>query len=166
MIRINLYTENVIENESVVHNESQYELPPSDAKIGIKLLNICKKYGKNKVVLGDISLNILEGEITVLLGHRGAGKTTTASILTGILPATNGTALIDGCNVHTDIRKVRGKLGFCPQRNVLWDNLTVRQHLYFFAKLKGLREPELSSDIDNNLKLFGLYKKVTFLLLI
>ncbi|KAI4463144.1 atp-binding cassette transporter subfamily a abca [Holotrichia oblita] len=117
------------------------------------------KYGKNKVVLDDISLNILEGEITVLLGHSGAGKTTTASILTGILPATRGTALVDGHNVQTDMRKIRGKLGFCPQRNVLWDNLTVKQHLYFFAKLKGLREPELSEDIHKNLELFDLYEK-------
>ena len=81
-------------------------------------------------------MNIYEGQITALLGHNGAGKTTTLSILTGLFPSTSGSAYINELSVVDDIDLIRRNLGICPQHNVLFDRLTVAEHLNFFAKLK------------------------------
>ena len=76
-----------------------------------------------------------EGQITALLGHNGAGKTTTMSMLTGLFPSTSGTAIVNGCDIKRNLSGVRSSLGLCPQHDVLFNELTVEEHLYFFAKV-------------------------------
>ena len=77
-----------------------------------------------------------KGQITALLGHNGAGKTTTMSMLTGLFSPTAGTAHINGYNITNEMDLIRHSLGICPQHNVLFDRLTVAEHLGFFAMLK------------------------------
>lgn len=79
---------------------------------------------------------MFQGHITALLGHNGAGKTTTMSILTGLFTPTTGSAYINGYSVLTDMDMIRQSLGICPQHNVLFDRLTVYEHLAFFSLLK------------------------------
>lgn len=55
----------------------------------------------------------------------------------GMITPTSGTALVGGFDVRTDIHKVRESLGLCPQHNVLFEDLTVREHLYFFGKVNN-----------------------------
>lgn len=93
--------------------------------------------------MDGLSLDIPRGQITALLGHNGAGKSTTISILTGLLPATQGDALFfpggggGGLSVARDMGAIRGTLGVCPQYDVLWPQLSVREHLELFAAIKG-----------------------------
>ena len=54
---------------------------------------------------------------------------------TGFIPPTSGTALITGHDINDDIEGVRSSLGLCPQHNILWDTLTVEEHLQFFAQV-------------------------------
>ena len=77
-----------------------------------------------------------EGQITALLGHNGAGKTTTMSVLTGLYTPTLGDAVINGYSILTDMDEIRKSLGLCPQHNVLFDRLTVKEHLMLFGMLK------------------------------
>ena len=86
--------------------------------------------------MDNLCLNMYQDQITVLLGHNGAGKTTTMSMLVGLFPPTSGDAVINGYSILTDMEGVRQSLGLCPQHNVLFDRLTVREHLNFFARLK------------------------------
>jgi ABC-type multidrug transport system ATPase subunit len=67
------------------------------------------------------------------------GKTTTVSVLTGLFPATSGDCVIYGNSVVHDIQEARQSIGICPQHNVLFDSLTVAEHLRFFMKIKGLK---------------------------
>ena len=83
------------------------------------------------------SLEFFKDEITSFLGHNGAGKTTTMSMLTGMYTPTSGTAKIAGLDVHDQMDQIRRLLGFCPQHNVLWDDLTCSEHIHFFSTLKG-----------------------------
>lgn len=64
-----------------------------------------------KVAVDHVSLNMYEGQITVLLGHNGAGKTTLMSMLTGLFPPSSGTALVNDCNITDDMVGVRSSLG-------------------------------------------------------
>ena len=64
------------------------------------------------------------------------GKTTTMSVLTGLFPPTSGTAYISGKSILTEMDGIRDSLGLCPQHNVLFDRLTVKEHMEFFIALK------------------------------
>jgi ATP-binding cassette subfamily A (ABC1) protein 3 len=71
-------------------------------------------------------------------GSNGAGKTSTVSILTGLLRPTSGDCLLYGNSIVNDPAIARRSLGICPQHNVLFDSLTVTEHLYFFLRIKGI----------------------------
>ena len=93
--------------------------------------------------LDGLSFAARRGEITALLGHNGAGKTTVLSILTGATRDFEGDAFVDGVDVKKHPERARASLGVCPQHDVLWPSLTVREHLTLFARLREprLREP-------------------------
>jgi ATP-binding cassette, subfamily A (ABC1), member 3 len=102
---------------------------------------------------------MFEDQITVLLGHNGAGKTTTMSMLTGMIPPTSGTALISGKDIRNDIKRVRGSLGLCPQHNILFDELTVKEHIEFYARLKGLAKNKINAEVVKYVSLLNLENK-------
>eukprot|EP00118_Oscarella_pearsei_P005154 m.23294 g.23294 ORF g.23294 m.23294 type:complete len:1794 (+) comp28455_c0_seq2:102-5483(+) len=121
-------------------NRSRFEPEPTDLETGIRIDDLKKVFkGNNGYVtaVDGISLKLFKGQITALLGHNGAGKTTTMSMLTGLFPPTSGDAIINGHSIQKNIAGVRKSLGLCPQHNVLFDRLTVKEHLHFFLSLKG-----------------------------
>ena len=102
-------------------------------EVGVDIENLSKYYG-NKMALKNLSIKFYRNMITAFLGRNGAGKSTTWSILTGLIPPSSGTAYIDGYDILTDIKTVRKRLGFAPQYNILFDLLTVKEHLEFFSE--------------------------------
>ncbi|CAH0550158.1 unnamed protein product [Brassicogethes aeneus] len=116
-------------------------------KPGIQLINLSKNFGSVKAV-DDMSMSIDKDQITVLLGHNGAGKTTVMHMMTGMIEATEGAILIDNLNVRTDMDKIRRSLGLCPQHNLLFQDLTVLEHLLFFAMLKGVSRAEANEQAE------------------
>ena len=74
-------------------------------------LNILPIFPGKKVAVDGVTLNMYEGQITVLLGHNGAGKTTLMSMLTGLFPSTSGGATVNGCSISDNIEGVRSNLG-------------------------------------------------------
>lgn len=110
---------------------------------------ICQIYKDgNKLAVDGLNLNLYQGQITSFLGHNGAGKTTTMSVLTGLFPPTSGTAIINGHDIRRDIDLVRKSLGICPQYNVLFGSLTVSEHLWFYASLKGMAKSDIPDEIE------------------
>uniref|UniRef100_A0A914I7Q6 ABC transporter domain-containing protein n=1 Tax=Globodera rostochiensis TaxID=31243 RepID=A0A914I7Q6_GLORO len=81
----------------------------------------------------------LRGQITVLLGRNGAGKSTTFSVLTGMINYDSGQVLICGDDLKKGLRQCQDNMGFCPQYNPLFDHLTIREHLQFYAGMKSGR---------------------------
>ncbi|KAK3590754.1 hypothetical protein CHS0354_030992 [Potamilus streckersoni] len=100
-----------------------------------------------------------EGQITSLLGHNGAGKTTIMSMLTGFISPTSGTAIVNGYDIRTNISKVRENLGMCPQHNILFDSMTVEEHLKFFALLKGSSWGDVNKEVKKMLTVLRLQAK-------
>ena len=103
--------------------------------------------------MDNLYLNMYQDQITVLLGHNGAGKTTTISMLVGLFPPTSGDAIINGYSILTDMERIRQSLGLCPQHNVLYDRLTVREHLNFFARLKVIKQISVYCKITSTLEM-------------
>uniref|UniRef100_UPI003AADC61F phospholipid-transporting ATPase ABCA1-like n=1 Tax=Centroberyx gerrardi TaxID=166262 RepID=UPI003AADC61F len=142
-----------------VHN-AYLEKPPPDMKAGVSIRNLVKIYKTGKKLAVDgLSVDFYENQITSFLGHNGAGKTTTMSILTGLFPPTSGTALINGYDIHSDMDRIRKHLGMCPQHNVLFNELTVEEHIYFYARLKGRSRDEVKIEMDQMIKDVGLPHK-------
>ena len=101
------------------------------------------------------------GRVTSLLGHNGAGKTTTISVLTGLLRGDGGRgrAFVDGADVETEMERARASMGVCPQFDVLWPTLTVREHLRLFARFRGIPASLAGVEADEKMAATGLTSK-------
>uniref|UniRef100_A0A674D8X2 P-type phospholipid transporter n=1 Tax=Salmo trutta TaxID=8032 RepID=A0A674D8X2_SALTR len=147
-----------IEYTGIVGN--YLEKPPLNMKAGVSIRNLVKIYKTGKKLAVDgLTVDFFENHITSFLGHNGAGKTTTMSILTGLFAPTSGTALINGYDIRTDMDTIRKHLGMCPQHNVLFNDLTVEEHIYFYSRLKGRSREEVKTEIDQMIKDVGLPHK-------
>ncbi|XP_026872164.2 phospholipid-transporting ATPase ABCA1b [Electrophorus electricus] len=136
------------------------EEEPTHLELGVFIENLVKVYRNGKkLAVDDLTLGFYEGQITSFLGHNGAGKTTTMSILTGLFPPTSGTAYIMGKDIRSELSAIRQSLGVCPQHNVLFSMLTVEEHVWFYARLKGLSEEEVKAEMDQILFDTGLPHK-------
>uniref|UniRef100_A0AAX7SSH7 P-type phospholipid transporter n=1 Tax=Astatotilapia calliptera TaxID=8154 RepID=A0AAX7SSH7_ASTCA len=136
------------------------EEEPAHLEPGVYIENLVKVYRHGKKLAVDgLTLGFYEGQITSFLGHNGAGKTTTMSILTGLFPPTSGTAYILGRDIRTELSAIRQSLGVCPQHNVLFSMLTVEEHIWFYARLKGLPEERVKGEIEQILQDTGLPHK-------
>ena len=127
---------------------------PDDA---LRVENIVKVFEDGKRAVDNVSLNFYKDEIFALLGHNGAGKTTLISMLTGLYEATEGKAYYDGYDIldSNNINEFRKVLGICPQHDVLFDDLTIREHLEMFCIFKGF-STDVESEINKTMHDFEL----------
>ncbi|KAH8344373.1 hypothetical protein KR084_010384 [Drosophila pseudotakahashii] len=127
--------------------EVEIQKLPTNQQTGVDIKNLSKKFGYREVVK-NLSFKMYENEITALLGHKGAGKTTTILMLCGMLPPTNGTAFINGHDITSDPNLAKTSLGICPQHSVLFRGLSVKDHIYFFSRVKGYSKIEARIESD------------------
>ncbi|XP_078610116.1 cholesterol transporter ABCA5-like isoform X1 [Branchiostoma floridae x Branchiostoma japonicum] len=142
-------------DDNNLNNENVEKVPAELAnKVAIRIQKIRKAFRQKRkedvVALDDFSLDIYENQITALLGHNGAGKTTLINAITGLLSPTSGTATIFGrdVTVANDIADLRTMTGVCPQQDILFPKLSVRDHLQLFAAIKGIPEDQVDSQIE------------------
>ena len=93
------------------------------------------RFGNFKAV-DNLSLSIRQNEICALLGHNGAGKTTAIYMLTGMLHMSEGEALIYGRSVKDEIDEVRQEIGLCQQLDVLYDLVSLEEHLKMTLRIR------------------------------
>lgn len=129
----------------------------------LRIYNLKKTYKtkekKEVNAVDGFSLDIYEGQITALLGHNGAGKTTLLNMLTGMTPPTSGTASVYGLDVSdtSQLNVLRTMIGYCPQHNILFDDLTSREHLEYYGVIKGVQQDKLQQEVDSALKHVDLF---------
>nr|XP_020755556.1 LOW QUALITY PROTEIN: ATP-binding cassette sub-family A member 13 [Odocoileus virginianus texanus] len=125
---------------------------------GVVLLSVTKEHDRHKAGVWDLTLTFHRDQITALLGTNGAGKTTVISLLTGLYPPTSGTITVNGRSLQKDPSVVRAELGVCLQRDILFDHLTVLEHLLLFASLKVLpgTHQKLREQVHRTLQDVGL----------
>jgi ATP-binding cassette subfamily A (ABC1) protein 3 len=130
---------------SVESSNDVEEVTDPKLRARVQINNLVKQYKKNAPpAVDNFSLSLYESQITALLGHNGAGKTTAVSVLTGLFPPTSGDCVIYGKSIVDDMMEARHSLGICPQHNVLFDSLTVYEHLSFFQRMKGIRPTDVN----------------------
>ncbi|XP_042553053.1 phospholipid-transporting ATPase ABCA7 [Dipodomys spectabilis] len=135
------------------------EAPPG-LNPGVSIRGLEKRFpGSAQPALRGLSLDFYQGHITAFLGHNGAGKTTTLSILSGLFPPTGGSAFVLGHDVRSSMAAIRPHLGICPQYNVLFDMLTVEEHVWFYGRLKGLSAASVGPEEERLLQDVGLIPK-------
>ena len=126
----------------------------------LKIRKITKKIG-NKKILDNINLNIYRNEIFTLIGENGSGKSALISILVGILKSDKGEVLYNKRNILNifNMELLRKKIGFCPKQDILFDNLSIREHLELFGKIKDINSEGIKENIDNIISIFQLEDK-------
>lgn len=132
-------------------NVNCFESLPYDANVSVQMMGLRKVFTTidgDKVAVDDLHLDICKGHITAFLGHNGAGKTTTMNMLTGMFQPTSGTAFVNGYDIRTNMNEARSSIGICPQFDILFPNLTIEEHLYFFAAMKGVPKEKLKAEVD------------------
>ncbi|GMT02398.1 hypothetical protein PENTCL1PPCAC_24572, partial [Pristionchus entomophagus] len=149
----------VTPHRSETPQSDRVERDPVDAKMTVAIRGLEKIYPSGMKALDGLDLRLYEGQITGLLGHNGAGKTTTMSMLCGLFSPSGGTATVYGRDLRKEMRAVRDTLGVCPQHNVLFDVLTVREQLYFYAALKGVADENLENEVTEVIESTGLGEK-------
>ncbi|XP_032066881.1 ATP-binding cassette sub-family A member 10-like isoform X1 [Thamnophis elegans] len=119
-----------------------------------------KKKEEKKVATRNVSFCVKKGEVLGLLGPNGAGKSTTINLITGDTEPSAGQVNIKGADGA--MTEENAALGYCPQENALWSNLTMKEHLEIFAAVKGIRKDDATmaiNRISQALELRGHLKK-------
>lgn len=124
----------------------------------VKFREVVKKYD-TALTVNHLTLNIGEGEVFGLLGPNGAGKSTTIHMLSGLLAPSGGDILVDGYSIRKQPLEVKKRIGLVPQELAIYENLTTRENVTFFAKLYGLRGSLLRDRVDEALQFVGLLER-------
>jgi len=121
----------------------------------INIKNLTKHYG-NLTAVSDLNLNIPAGECFGFLGPNGAGKTTTIKLLAGLLKPNEGTIEISGYDIQRDPQKVKGIIGYIPDKPFIYEKLTGGEFLDFIAELYQVNEDFVKEKREELLNLFAI----------
>lgn len=130
------------------------------SRVAYEVNNLEYRFKSGEVGIHHMSFRGESGRMIGIMGASGAGKSTLLSVLNGINPPSDGEVLINGLSIHNDNEKIKGLIGFVSQDNLLIEELTVFDNLYYNAKLcfGDLTEEEIVERVENVLKNLGLYE--------
>ena len=114
-----------------------------------------RTFGEHKAV-DEMTFHVKQGEVFGLLGPNGAGKTTTVRLLNGILHPSAGTARVFGFDPVVDGGSIRRKTGVLTETPALYERLSARDNLEFFATLQEIPQSDVASRVDEMLEFFEL----------
>jgi ABC-type multidrug transport system ATPase subunit len=154
--------ENVFPEDEPADVKAERTRTYADKDSLLRIYNLKKVYkGENgnpdHTAVHNLSYSVDGGQCFGFLGPNGAGKSTTMNMLCGYFGPTAGTAMVMGYDIRKDMDAIHMLLGVCPQDNIIWPELTAREHLQFFGKLKGLNGAELNQAVETRLKEVDLF---------
>ncbi len=131
------------------------------SRLSFEVNNIEYRFKTGDIGIRNISFAVNHGKLVGIMGASGSGKTTLVNCLSGITSPSSGNVIINGINLHKEPEKLEGTIGYIPQDDLLIEELTVFQNLYYNAKLcfKDHSEDELVKLVVKTLKDLGLYEK-------
>jgi ABC-2 type transport system ATP-binding protein len=122
--------------------------------MSIVVQGVTKLYGEQKA-LSNVSFEVNTGEIVAFIGPNGAGKTTMMRIITGFIPATSGSVLVNGIDTSSDDPEIKRNIGYLPENNPLYPEMYVREYLGFVASMYKHKN-SVKKQIDNIIEITGL----------
>jgi ABC-2 type transport system ATP-binding protein len=123
---------------------------------GIHIRNLNKTYGTEQPAVADLSLDVLPGQVYCLLGHNGAGKSTTLKMLLGLITPTSGNAWVQGYSVTAEPELARRAIAYVPENVSLYGELSARENVDLFRRLGRAILGNDSQDYGNLLRRAGL----------
>jgi len=140
---------------------SKYLSDISTTKLSFSVNNVSYRFPTGNLGLRDLSFSATQGKLIGIMGASGAGKTTLLNLLSGIASPSEGEVIINGVNFHTDHEKLEGVIGYIPQDDLLIEELTVFQNLYYNAKLcfRDKDEEEIVELVNKTLLSLGLFDR-------
>ena len=123
----------------------------------IQFENVTRCYGK-RVAVDDLNLTVQQGELLALLGHNGAGKTTSIKMLVGLLRPSAGSVKISGFEVSDYTREASRLVGYVPDQPYLYDKLSGREFLEFVGEMYGLTIGEVKEAVEREADRFQLHE--------
>ena len=127
----------------------------------LKIENLSGGYNRKKII-ENINIEIPKGSITSLIGLNGAGKSTTIKHILGLLLPMDGEIKVNGITIRENNEKYRKSISYIPESPVLYDELTLEEHINLTAMAYGLNMKEAWEKADVLLKLFKLSDKKKF----
>eukprot|EP00833_Pecoramyces_ruminatium_P010009 jgi/Orpsp1_1/1184041/evm.model.c7180000087760.1 len=152
----------ILEDDDVRNERERMLSGDYDRSSPLVLKNVRKEYpprvkGEDPhVAVHSVTFGVEEGVVFGLLGPNGAGKTTLIHSLIGVYTPTAGYARLAGYNIKDNMSQVYKRIGICPQHDILWNDLTVEEHLLFYARLKGVSRSKEKAAVDESLSNVGL----------
>ena len=130
-------------------------------QISYSARNLEFRFPNGNIGIRDISFSENHGKLIGIMGSSGTGKTTLLNVLSGIEPPSKGEVIINGINLHKEKEKLEGVIGLIPQDDLLIEELTVFQNLYYNAKLcfKDKSDDEIVKLVNKTLQNLGLFEK-------
>ncbi len=125
----------------------------------IEIQNLSRRFG-DLTAVDRVSFEVHRGKIFGLLGPNGSGKSTMIRILCGVLPPSEGTAIVLGHDVRYESESIKRRIGYMSQSFSLYDDLSVRENLEFFGRIYGLGGARLRSRIDAVLEITSLTDRI------
>jgi ABC transport system ATP-binding/permease protein len=140
---------------------AHYLADSTSIKISFSVKNLNFVFPNGGIGLRNINFSEDQGKLIGFMGASGAGKTTLLNVLAGLNTPTKGEVLINGINLHTEREKLEGVIGYIPQDDLLIEELTVFQNLYYNAKLcfNDKTEEEIVQLVDKTLTNLGLHER-------
>jgi ABC-2 type transport system ATP-binding protein len=121
-------------------------------------VDVTKRYD-DTIVVDRLNLKIDPGEIVGIIGHNGAGKSTTLKMIAGLIEPTSGHVQVMGHDMQRESIKVKGRIGYLPEESSLYEAMTAQQYLLFFSELYQMPRREALQRIDQLLDSLGLAEK-------
>lgn len=140
---------------------SRFMSDSSVSKISYEVKDVGFQFKTGGIGLRNVNISEEQGKLIGIMGASGAGKTTLLNVLCGNESPTSGEVLINGFNLHKERDKVEGVIGYIPQDDLLIEELTVYENLYYNAKLcfKDKQEDEIEEMVNNTLMSLGLFER-------
>ncbi|KAF9585397.1 ATP-binding cassette sub- A member 1 [Lunasporangiospora selenospora] len=157
-------TETEADDDNDVKEEREQALS-ADFETQARICNLQKVFRESqfrkspldKIAVKDLCLTLQEGKLLALLGQNGAGKSTTMNMLSGLTQSTGGDALFYGLSMNTEMPQIRSLMGVCPQHDILFDDLTAKEHIELYAGLKNVPKHDIPRLTEERLKAVRLW---------
>lgn len=133
-----------------------------DRGVSIDVQRLTRRAKDGTVVLDDVSLRVLPGELIAIVGGSGAGKTTLLEAMAGVRPADSGRVLLDGVDLYANLDTFRSVLGYVPQDDIIHTELPVEATLHYAARLRLPRDTsaaELDRTVESTMATLALIAK-------